>query len=389
MKDTYGNQNEIQPLKRKIMMNNSTPTVLVAFGTRPEWIKLQPVIQEFKKRKCNHQVLYVAQHEDIPGITYDHKIDIPPSECEGDRLNSIFRACMGPEVDFVKMTGVGDLYLSVMVQGDTATACAIAMAAGNQQLPVIHVEAGLRTFDHTPHPEEMYRKIITQIADVNFCPTEQERENIRHSTGISLVVGNTINDVLMSIENRGSLRLKKKDRQNKTDVLVTLHRRENMADLWPDKYADALGRLSLNRPNERFIFVRHPNKKYSETFERILRGRGNVVFVDPMSHEELLRTLVRCKYVISDSGGLQEEAAYFLVPIFVCRSCTERGHIISNTHVGCLSDHNTLERDIIERIDQGLMNLTHADRYIYGKGNTAKLIVDHLEKNEYTCRRTK
>ena len=190
--------------------------ILICFGTRPEWLKVKPLIDVLDKNQ--YELLFTGQHKDLlKDIKPDFRIDI--HDCK-NRLDSVISSCMMqfPEGDFD----------SVLVQGDTASAFACALAAYNRKLKIYYLEAGLRSYnlDH-PYPEEAYRQMISRISDINFCPTEISKVNLINEkvSGKSYVVGNTVLDNL----------LKYKESCEYTDkVLVTLHRRENhhVMDKW-------------------------------------------------------------------------------------------------------------------------------------------------------------
>jgi len=273
--------------------------ILVAYGTRPEWIKLKTLIQYLKKDKevC---VLYTGQQKDIGDFGFDRKIEIKDG---ANRLNDI--------VSSILIADVFDGISHVIVQGDTASAFAVALAAFNRGIPVSHVEAGLRTYDkQNPYPEESYRQMISCIATNHYCPTENDYKNllIERKNGHIEIVGNTVIDTLpvlpVTYENK---------------VLITMHRRENLQDI--EKWFSAIESLAEEYPQTEFILPLHPNPIIREAAAKVL---FKTKVVPPMNHTELLNLMSKCKCVISDSGGIQEEASFFKKKVLVCRKVTER-----------------------------------------------------------------
>lgn len=272
--------------------------ILVAYGTRPEWIKLYKLIDLLKKNSkvC---VLYTGQQKDIGDFGYDRKIIIKDGS---NRLNSIISSVLESDI-FQDIT-------HVIVQGDTASAFAVALAAFNNGIPVIHIEAGLRTYDKgNPYPEESYRQMISALADYHFCPTEKDYSNLyrERKNGKSFVVGNTVIDTLpvlpCSYEDK---------------VLVTMHRRENLPNI--KEWFSSIEELANLYPNIEFILPLHPNPLIKDA-AKILH---KVNVVEPMDHQKLLDLISKCKCIISDSGGIQEEASFYRKKVIVCRKVTER-----------------------------------------------------------------
>lgn len=281
--------------------------ILLCFGTRPEWLKIKPLI----KHLDNYKLLFTGQHPDLlNNVEVDYRINISDSS---NRLDQLISDCLiqFPEGDFD----------SVLVQGDTASAFACAIAALNRQKKIIYLEAGLRSYDlNHPYPEEAYRQMISRISDINLSPTELSRDNLMSErvNGICHVVGNTVLDNLLSYK-------EKCEYTNK--VLITLHRRENHH--WMDEWFETINHIAKENPNLEFILPIHPNPNVQK--HKHLLTHVNVV--DPLSHEDLLEVLVKTKFVISDSGGLQEEGSFFNKKVIVCRMTTERPEGIETGHL--------------------------------------------------------
>jgi len=281
--------------------------ILLCFGTRPEWLKIKPLIKELD----NYKLLFTGQHPDLlKDIKVDYRITIGNSD---NRLDQLISDCLlqFPDGDFD----------SVLVQGDTASAFACAVAAFNRQKKIYYLEAGLRSYNlEHPYPEEGYRQMIARISDVNLCPTDLSRDNLisEKVNGICHVVGNTVLDNLLEYRN-------KCEYTNK--VLVTLHRRENHH--WMNEWFTELNNIAKENPDLEFILPIHPNpnvQKHKDILTHI-----NVI--EPLNHSELLELLVKVKFVISDSGGLQEEGSFFNKKVIVCRKTTERPEGIDTGHL--------------------------------------------------------
>lgn len=280
--------------------------LLIAFGTRPEWIKLKPVIDEIRN-KIPFKILYTGQHIDIiddslKNYTYG-KIEIA-NDISSNRLDSVVSSIMS-QID-QHLEGV----THVMIQGDTTTVFAVALTCFHRGIKVIHLEAGLRTYDNQhPFPEEFNRQATSCIADIHLCATETSYKNLKkeNKQGDIVVVGNTVLDNLRGMQSNGG-----------KNVLVTLHRRENHDEI--HKWFKALDILSERNPELRFILPIHPNPNVIK-HEHLLRS---IEVCKPLSHNYLLNVLTNSKIVITDSGGIQEESAFFHKPCIVCRKKTER-----------------------------------------------------------------
>lgn len=334
--------------------------VIVAYGTRPERIKLAPVISALRDADVEVEEWCSGQSKDL---------------ADGDTL--------GHSVDwgFGIITGVGDCitafggvidrasYLkrpldAVIVQGDTATAFACAQAAFLARVPVAHVEAGMRTYASEPFPEEAFRRQIGAIATWHFCPSEHEVANLVRE-GLKVVdddgirriheVGNTVIDTLPRVP---------------FNVLVTLHRREN----WGARISNALNEIeqfSLQLDGDSVVtIVRHPNWV---GHQEPRRDSGRVVYVDPLPRESLLEYVETSALVVTDSGGLQEEAAHFGVPCLVLRSSTERTALVAAGAVTLITpDDQTVLRQALEQAIQR--------RRCYGRGDSAAQIAAILSR---------
>mgnify|MGYP003114024913 CR=1 FL=1 len=320
--------------------------ILLCFGTRPEWLKIKPLIKVLDQYK----LLFTGQHPDLlEDIEVDYSITISDSN---NRLDQLISDCLlqFPEGNFD----------SVLVQGDTASAFACAVAAFNRKKKIFYLEAGLRSYDlNHPYPEEGYRQMIARISDINLCPTELSKKNLvdEKISGECHVVGNTVLDNLLPY---------KDECEYTNKVLVTLHRRENH-DLM-NQWFDEVNKLAKNNSDLEFILPIHPNPNVQK-YKHILT---DINVIEPLPHSELLDILVKCKLVISDSGGLQEEGSFFNKKVIVCRKTTERPEAIETGHLHMCLSPNELENKFNELIDEYNINV----KCPYGDGKSSIHVAD-------------
>ena len=317
------------------MTSNRSPRVLLIFGTRPEAIKLFPVIDALKHvpglqvRTC-----VTAQHRGlldqvlgIAGITPDIDLDLMEPGQTLDRLTARLLTSLGEVMDAEQPD-------RVIVQGDTATAMVGALAAYYRRIPVGHVEAGLRSGDiYHPFPEEVNRRIVAPIADQHFAPTQTAadallRENIAPAT--VYVTGNTVIDALHATSARlaadpalgAGLDNIAERFADKRIILVTTHRRENFGG-GMESIARAIKRIAA-RDDIAVIFPVHPNPNVIGVMDAVLGDRPNIARIDPLDYPHFVRALGLCHIVLTDSGGVQEEAPALGKPVLVMRETTER-----------------------------------------------------------------
>lgn len=327
--------------------------ILLCFGTRPEWLKIKPLIQIMNK--AEYKLLFTGQHPDLlEDVEVDYQIKIQENE---NRLDQLISDCL---LQFPR----GE-FTSVLVQGDTASAFACAVAAFNRQLKIFYLEAGLRSYSlQHPYPEEAYRQMIARIADVNFAPTDLSTSNLINEkvSGKTYTTGNTVLDNLVTYKEKCEYEDK---------VLVTLHRRENHSIML--EWFTELDKIALNNPSIEFILPIHPNPNVQK-YKHILK---HVRIVQPLDHSSLLDLLVKCKLVISDSGGLQEEGSFFNKKVIVCRTVTERPEALRTGHLHLC--HTPAE---LSKIFDSLKDNYYIDnRCPYGDGKAAIKILTHI-RNE-------
>lgn len=331
--------------------------ILLVYGTRPEFIKIKPIINELKLRGKAFKILFTGQHENIANGEYDYKVKI--EDLSDERLDNIFANLM--TLNSVIFDGI----TSVLVQGDTSSVVALALASMHRQIPVIHLEAGLRSGDvKNPFPEEYNRKIVSAIASVHLCPTNISAENLKKEniTENVYVVGNTSLDNLISYK-------EKCETTNK--ILVTLHRRENHENI--EEWFNAINDLAKITDYE-FILPIHPNPNVS-SHKHLLT---NVNVIEPMSHNDLLNLLVKTRMVITDSGGIQEECSFFNKQCLVCRKVTERPEALGFTsHL--VKTPRMLPNEFFRNL-----SMSHKEQICpYGDGFSAKKVCDILTMLNY------
>lgn len=322
--------------------NRRKHRILVMIGTRPEAIKLAPVAQALRDEpSVQLTVCLSGQHPDMArdalatfGVLPDVVLKLDgAASTAGDRFTDLHRAISGLLAQRPQDR--------IVVQGDTSTALAGAMAGFHAAVPVAHVEAGLRTGNLAgPWPEEGYRRMIAPIADLHFAPTDWARRNLL-AEGIAPdrvhLTGNTVVDALIGIRSgitrsaETSLRLDawQKDLSGgKPIVLVTLHRRESHGSILTG-VAMALRDLAAEFRDHAFVLPVHPNPAVSGSIRGVLANQPNVRLLDPLGYEEFVYLMSLSSLVVTDSGGVQEEAPTFGVPILVVRNESERPEAIA------------------------------------------------------------
>lgn len=305
--------------------------IMSVFGTRPEAIKMAPLVKELAARAEIESICCVtAQHREmldsvleVFSLTPDWDLDIMTPR---QTLSTITSKCL-TGMDEAIDTLSPDM---ILVHGDTSTTFAGALSAFYHKVPVGHVEAGLRTYDkYSPYPEEMNRKLVTAIADLYFCPTEANRENLRRE-GVTqgvFVTGNTVIDALRTTVRKDfsftTDELNRLDYDQKKILLVTCHRRENYGQSMED-IMSALAEIARTHEEVELVYPVHLSPVVQECAHRHLDGMANVHLTAPLAADEMHNLMARCYLVLTDSGGLQEEAPALGKPVLVLRRETER-----------------------------------------------------------------
>lgn len=358
--------------------------ILSIFGTRPEAIKMAPVVKELESRPDVESVVCVtAQHRDmldqvlkVFDITPDYDLNIMrPNQT----LSHITSAAL---------TGVEEVLIKerpdvVLVHGDTTTAMAAALAAAYQQIPVGHVEAGLRTYDiYSPFPEEINRQIIDRVATYLFAPTTVSAEHLKKDLNKHqkiFVTGNTAIDALKTTVDKsyhhdildwvGSDRL----------ILVTAHRRENLGDPMRQMFI-AMRRLVENHKDIKVIYPVHLNPKVQTVAKEVLGDNDHIRLIAPLDVLDFHNFMERAFFIMSDSGGVQEEAPSLGKPVLVLRDTTERPE---GVEAGTLKLVGTQTEDVYAAAEELLTNVElyrqmSEAKNPYGDGFSSRRIVDTL-----------
>ncbi|WP_068076569.1 non-hydrolyzing UDP-N-acetylglucosamine 2-epimerase [Novosphingobium lentum] len=374
----------------------SPRTVLVVFGTRPEAIKMFPVIHALKADPRFRVVTCVsAQHRgmldqvlQIAGIVPDHDLDLMRPDQTLDALTAALLVELGKVMDVARPDWV-------VVQGDTATAMAGALAAYYRKLPVAHVEAGLRSHNiYHPWPEEINRKIIGTIAALHFAPTETsaaalKAENVAAHT--VHVTGNTVIDALEWVTARiaaePALAAGLADLEarfaGKRIIGVTSHRRENFGG-GLEAIADAIRRIA-ERPDVALIFPVHPNPNVRRVMDAALAGLPNVAMIEPLDYPHFARLIAISEIMLTDSGGVQEEAPALGKPVLVMRETTERPEgVVAGTARLVGTDADRIVSEIFTLLDDKAAYSAMARAHNpFGDGQSARRIVELLANVEY------
>lgn len=358
--------------------------VLSVFGTRPEAIKMCPLVKELEKcEKVESIVCVTAQHRqmldqvlEIFAVKPDYDLNLMKDR---QTLTTITTTVL-TELEKVLQEVKPDI---VLVHGDTTTSSTAALAAFYQQIPVGHVEAGLRTYDiYSPFPEEMNRKIISQIAELFFAPTKNNENNLRKENihNNIFVTGNTVIDAFQYTVKEGyefkNDDLKKLDFSKNRFVLMTAHRRENLGQPLKN-ICNAVKRLVEDNKDIEVVYPVHLNPAVRETVFAILGDMDRVHLIDPLDVEDMHNAMSKSFLVMTDSGGLQEEGPSFGIPVIVLRTETERPEAVDAGTVVI----GGVEEDNIYNLANTLLN--NAEEYNkmahainpYGDGHASERIV--------------
>lgn len=362
--------------------------VMTVFGTRPEAIKMAPVVLELQKHADRIQtiVAVTAQHRqmldqvlDLFQITPDYDLDIMS---QGQTLYDITtKSLMGLKDVLAKEKP--DL---VLVHGDTTTTFAGALASYYQQVPVGHVEAGLRTGDiYSPFPEEMNRKLTGAIAAIHFAPTATAKANLlKENVNPShiYVTGNTVIDALMTTvagDYDFGDDLKDVDFHNHRVILLTTHRRENLGEPIRHIYK-ALRRIIEEIPDTEIVFPVHRNPLVRKVVEEELAGVDRIHLIDPMEYEPFANLMSLSSLVLTDSGGIQEEAPSLGKPVLVLRNTTERPEAVEAGTVRLIGTDKDVVYAETKRLltDQAAYDAMSNAVNPYGDGKASQRIVQAI-----------
>lgn len=378
--------------------------IMLVFGTRPEAIKMCPLVKEFQK--------YPQDFETVVCVTGQHREML-------DQVLEIFEVTPDYDLNIMKqgqdlydvtsrvLLGMRDVFTEcrpdiVLVHGDTTTSMAAAMAAFYQQIPVGHVEAGLRTHNMlSPWPEEMNRQVTGRIADYNFSPTALSEQNLKdeNAHGRIFVTGNTVIDALhmvvrklksdealameqVNVLQKAGYDPRKLDGGRKL-VLITGHRRENFGDGFISMVT-AMKDLSEKYPDVDFVYPMHLNpnvrKPIHQVFGHDLTVYGNFFFIEPLQYLEFVYLMEKSYLLLTDSGGIQEEAPGLGKPVLVMRNTTERPEALSAGTVKLVgTDHDLIVNEVSRLIeDKEYYDSMSKAQNPYGDGLACQRIVNAL-----------
>lgn len=366
--------------------------VLSVFGTRPEAIKMAPLVKKLKETDGIESVLCVtAQHREMLDqvlelfdLTPDYDLNImKPNQTISMITTNVL---LGLDEIFEKEKP--DI---VLVHGDTTTTFAAALSAFYHQASVGHVEAGLRTYDkYSPFPEEINRVLTGHIADIHFAPTERNKENLlREGIGAEniFITGNTVIDALLEVAGKPyefeDETLKNLDFENKRVITVTCHRRENLGENMENIFG-AIRQIGDEFDDVEIVYPVHMNPKVREIAGRILDGADNIHLIEPLQYQPFVNLQAKSYLIITDSGGMQEEAPSLGKPVLVVRKETERPEAVAAGTVKLAG----VDRDTIYRMTKELLTdkaaydkMAHAANP-YGDGHACEKIIEILRNRK-------
>jgi len=374
-------------------MDNMSKKILIIFGTRPEAVKMAPLVKEFKKfpNEFETKVCVTAQHRGMLDQVLDF-FDINPDF----DLN-----LMMPDQNLYSLTAniINSLKPIleefspnyVFIHGDTTTTMASAISSFYSGTKVCHVEAGLRTNNKlSPFPEEINRQIAGRICDYHFAPTETSKDNLLKENipkSSILVTGNTVIDALFESIKRVKLysslaieNIRSNISTGQEIILVTAHRRENHGAGF-ERICKALKEIASAKPQIKIIYPVHLNPNVQESVRRHLSGLDNVILIDPLSYPDFIWLMNKSKIIITDSGGVQEEAPSLGKPVLVMRDTTERPEAVeAGTVILVGTDKNKIFSETINLLD----NQKHFDNMSklhnpYGDGLACSRIVNFIK----------
>lgn len=348
--------------------------LLICYGTRPEIIKLFPLIQSFTNNNIKFKTLFTGQHNDLIQDFYSliPKPDFILEDImlKGQSINKLTsKIITRMEEILVKNNNISH----IIVQGDTTSAFAISLCGFYNKKKIIHLEAGLRTYNNkSPFPEEANRCLISQIADIHLTPTINAQNNLLKENIVNNVynVGNTIIDAYEYVIKNIPIPLNIKTiiDKNKDYIIITLHRRENKGEniikMWNE-----LNEVSLKYKSIKLFYIKHPSLEDVTSYLN-----KNIILLEPQDYISMVYLISNCKGIISDSGGLQEEATCAKKKILICRNTTERPETIENNY------GKLINTDIINNINFLFENNNFTKNNPYGY-NVCNKIINIIKNN--------
>jgi UDP-N-acetylglucosamine 2-epimerase (non-hydrolysing) len=366
----------------------AVPNIMLVYGTRPEAIKMAPLVKALERSSTlNPIVVVTGQHREMLDQV-NELFDISPKH----DLNVIQPRQTLPQLSVRALEGLSELVSqerpdAVVVQGDTTTSFVAALAAFYEQVPVVHVEAGLRTHNrYSPYPEEINRRLTSQVANLHLAPTSTAKANLLRE-GIDaadvVVTGNSVIDALLDVVD---LQVPFADRRlealvGKPIVLITSHRRESWGEPMA-RVAAAIAILAHRFPSVSFVLPAHKNPVVRDVLLPPLQGHGNVVITEPLAYGEFARLMQCSRVILTDSGGVQEEAPSLGKPVIVMRESTERPEAVEAGTVRLVGT----DRDRVVDSVAGLLEDERAYAHManavnpYGDGQASRRSVQAIER---------
>ena len=357
--------------------------ILFILGTRPEAIKLQPIILQCLNF-FDIKICLTNQHSDIDSILFDFKqyiVSLKLIRNESGLSGLIGNILVLLDKNKKIKEWAPDL---IIVHGDTTSSLCGALYSYNEQIPLCHVESGLRTNNKfSPFPEESNRKIIDYLATINFAPTSMNQNNLTNENIVNNVhvVGNSIIDVLKMNLDTTDISINSKLLSwisNNDFALITLHRREN----WKSNIQSALKEISsfCLKHKYQMVYVCNKNIELQDLVKKTIRDNPFIYIIDPLENKEFHHLILKSNFIITDSGGIQEEASFIGKPILVLRNNTERQEIV-NSNCGLLLEINNIQNTL-----EGILNKSikfNQDKTLYGNGTTSIQIAEILKFYTY------
>ncbi|MBS5951302.1 MAG: UDP-N-acetylglucosamine 2-epimerase (non-hydrolyzing) [Clostridium sp.] len=370
--------------------------IITIFGTRPEAIKMAPLVKELEKREgIDSKVCVTAQHREM----LDQVLGLFDIKPDFD-LNIMKSKQTLTGITNKVLEGLEEVFANekpdmILVHGDTTTTFSGALAAFYQQIKVGHVEAGLRTFDkYFPFPEEMNRKLTGSLADLHFAPTKGSKSNLLRE-GINekevFITGNTVIDAMLHTVEEDYVfeneLLNKIDFKNKKVIMITAHRRENWGQ-GIENICDALNKVVAENEDVELVYLVHLNPVVKDVVNAKLGGKERIHLLPPLDTKETHNLMNKCFMVMTDSGGLQEEAPHLGKPVLVLRDVTERPEAVEYGTVKLVGT------DIDKIVNSANILINNEEEYLkmskaanpYGDGFASKRIADIIE-NYFDLRR--
>ena len=364
--------------------------IITIFGTRPEAIKMAPLVKELEKREeIDVKVCVTAQHREM----LDQVLELFSIEPDFD-LNIMKTKQSLTGITTRILEGLAEIFEEekpnmILVHGDTTTTFAAALAAFYKQIPVGHVEAGLRTYNkYFPFPEEMNRKLTGAIADLHFAPTIGSKNNLLRE-GIDdeqiIITGNTVIDAMeYTVEKDYKFSnevLNELDYSNKKVIMVTAHRRENWGE-GIENICNALKQIVMENEDVELVYLVHLNPVVKDVVYKYLEGINRVHLLPPLDTKETHNLMNKCYLVMTDSGGLQEEAPHLGKPVLVLRDVTERPEAVAASTVKLVGTDITIIKNCAEELIKDNNKYIEMSKAInpYGDGKSSYRISEAILK---------